>query len=119
MKKASWQKRIKKACEDAGTYEPFFNDVIAQLAEIMELKDNAMKQYEATGGHPVVAYTNKGGQTNLKKNPALVVIMECNAQALAYWRDLGLTVKAYKSLGESSKKESEDNFSKLLGSIMD
>ena len=45
-------------------------------------------------------HTNKGGATNMTKNPALVAIMDCNAQALAYWRDLGLTPAGLKRLGD-------------------
>ena len=50
--------------------------------------------------NPVLMHTNKGGATNMTKNPALVVIMDCNAQALAYWRDLGLTPAGLKRLGD-------------------
>ena len=43
-------------------------------------------------------HTNKGGSTNIVKNPALVVLMDCNTQALAYWRELGLTSRSYKTM---------------------
>ena len=98
MKKTSWKKKIKEACNDAGTYQPFFDSVIDSLAGIMELRDNAQERFEATGGSTIVKHTNKGGSTNIVKNPALVVLMDCNAQALAYWRELGLTSRSYKAM---------------------
>lgn len=98
MTKEKWQTKIKEACETAGTYQPFFDAVIDSLAGIMEMRDNAREKFEASGGNTVVAHTNKGGNTNIVKNPALVVLMECNAQALAYWKELGLTSRSYKSM---------------------
>lgn len=105
MTKAEWAKRIKKACKEAGTYKPFFNSIIDTLAGIMEMRDDACEKFEATGGNTVIAYTNKGGATNIVKNPALVVVLDCNAQALAYWRDLGLTPSGLKRLNENGLKE--------------
>lgn len=107
MDKAQWRRKIKTACKKAGTYKAFFDSVIDTLAGIMELRDKAVAQFEATGGQTIVRYTNKGGATNPTKNPALVVIMDCNAQALAYWRDLGLTPAGLKRINEENLKEKE------------
>ena len=82
-KKKTWADKIRKACKDAGTYRPFFYLAINQLAEIMEIRDKAKEQFEESGGNPVVMHTNKAGHKNIVKNPALVVINECNQQALA------------------------------------
>ena len=98
MKKATWRKNIKQMCEAAGTYQPFFDSVIDSLAGIMELRDNAQEKFNASGGSTIVKHTNKGGSTNIVKNPALVVLMDCNTQALAYWRELGLTSRSYKTM---------------------
>lgn len=119
MDKSEWAEKIKDACKQAGTYEPFFDIVIDELAGIMQTKSDAEEMYKKSGGSPVIKYTNKGGFTNLRKNPALVVIQECNQQALAYWRELGLTSKAYKSIeGAFKKREETDAFSELLGDIL-
>jgi len=105
MIKEEWITRLKKACRDAGTYRPFFDEVIGQLAQILEIRDNATAEFEISGNKPVVVHTNKGGHSNVVKNPALVVINECNQQALAYWRDLGLTPAGYKKLnGEVTER---------------
>lgn len=98
MTKKRWKTKIKKACETAGTYQPFFDQVIDTLAGILELRDSAQEQFDALGGETVIEYTNKGGATNVTKNPALVVLMDCNAQALAYWKELGLTSRSYKAM---------------------
>lgn len=116
MKKESWKKRIKKACTDAGTYQPYFDDVINTLAGIMATRDAAEEKYKASGMAPVIKHTNKGGATNIVKNPALVVLMDCNNQALSYWRDLGLTPAGLKRLGEKDLV-SKDNGGGLAGAL--
>lgn len=105
MKKRAWKAKIKNASKTAGTYQPFFDSVIDTLAGIMEMRDNALEKFEAEGGNTIVTHTNKGGSTNIVKNPALVVIMDCNTQALAYWRDLGLTPAGLKRINEAAMKE--------------
>lgn len=100
MTKTQWKNRIKKACRDAGTYQKYFDNLIDTLAGILENRDKAQEWYEESGAKPIVKHTNKAGASNLVKNPALVVIQDCNQQALAYWRDLGLTPMGLKRLGE-------------------
>ena len=118
MNKTDWRNRIERATREAGTYEPFFDDVIDTLASIMEMRDAATEQYEKDGGQPVVEYTNKGGFTNLRKSPALAVINECNQQALAYWRDLGLTPSGFKRLTGKEVKDTKDaRFEDVLANI--
>ena len=118
MKKKTWKSRIKKACMEAGTYRPFFDNVIDTLAGILENRDLAQAEYERLGSSPIVKHTNKGGATNVVKNPALVVVMECNQQALAYWRDLGLTPKGLKALDDKALKEnSKQSFEDVLSGL--
>lgn len=117
MKKAGYKKKIIKMCQDAGTYAPYFDMTIEKLAYILEIIDDATRQYKASGGNPVIAHTNKAKERNLVKNPALVVINELSSTALAYWRDLGLTPKGLKSLGESIQKEETDSFENFLSNL--
>lgn len=117
MSKTEWFEKIKAATEAAETYKPFFDLAIEQLAQIMETKDAAVEQYEASGGLPVLDYTNAGGHTNPRKNPALAVIQECNTQALAYWRDLGLTPSGFKKIQGTTAQEKETSFEELLEGI--
>jgi phage terminase small subunit len=46
----------------------------------------------------------------MERNPLLRVWMDLNAQALAYWRDLGLTPSALRRItGESGKAKEADS----------
>jgi len=89
---------------EADTYKPYFDHVIDTLAGIMEQRDAAQRLFEESGGKTVVLHTNKGNATNIVKNPALVIVMELNAQALSYWRDLGLTPAGLKKINEAAMK---------------
>lgn len=100
--KTAWKTRIKKACIEAGTYKPYFDEMIISLAAVLEKRDEAEIGYVDSGNAPVVEHTNQGGATNLVKNPYLIVWMDLNAQALSYWRDLGLTPAGLKKLGENT-----------------
>lgn len=117
--KGTWKRRIKAACDEAGTYEPFFDLTIEQLAGILETRDAAQKQFKESGGAPVVTHVNKGGFENVVKNPALAVINECNQQALSYWKELGLTSKAYAQMQKAGAgvKKKEATFEDLLSGI--
>ena len=118
MKQKGWQNKIIKTCREAGTYQPFFDTIIEQLSQILEIRDNAVKQFKESGNSPVVKYVNKGGHENVVKNPALVVINECNQQALAYWRDLGLTPAGYKKLGKDDIGERKTSaFENMLSKL--
>lgn len=105
MVKDGWKKKIRLACENAGTYRPYFDSTINTLAEIMAKRDQAAKQFEASGGELVVEYTNKAGATNMMKNPLLVIWEDMNKEALAYWRDLGLTPAGLKKIDEAALKQ--------------
>ena len=117
MIKQEWQKRITATCQRAGTYRDVFDDIIEQLSQILEIRDNATAEFEQSGNKPVVVHTNKGGHTNIVKNPALVVINECNQQALAYWRELGLTPVGYKKLSGESAEKADTTFEDALARI--
>ena len=105
MDKTTWVETIRQAAIDAGTYRPYFDSVIDTLAGIMEARDDAAEKFNASGGQTVVMHTNKGGATNIVKNPALVVVDDLNKTALAYWRDLGLTPAGLKRINETALKE--------------
>lgn len=104
MKKEAWKKRIKKACIEAGTYRDYFDSVIVSLAEILEARDQVRKYYKDSGAEPIVMRTNKGGHSNMEKNPILVIYDDMNKTAMAYWRELGLTPKGLKAIDEKAMK---------------
>lgn len=117
MTKEEWKNAIIEKCKAAGTYNSVYDFAIDTLAGIMEIKDEAIEDYEATGKSPVISYTNKAGHTNLRKNPALQVINDCNTQALAYWRDLGLTPSGFKKLDGQVVQKKEGTFEDILENI--
>lgn len=109
MKRKTWEKRIRDSCEKAGTYRPFFDATIAALSEILERRDEVGKFYQDSGGQPLVEYTNKYGAKNFVKNPALVMWDDLNKNALAYWRDLGLTPAGLKRIDQNALKKKKSN----------
>lgn len=104
MTKTAWKRRIKQACSEAGTYRPFFDAVIDTLAGILEKRDMAQEMFERSGGNVLVKHTNKSGATNIEQSPVLRLINDLNRDALAYWRDLGLTPAGLKKLNEAALK---------------
>lgn len=121
MEKKDWIRKINAACRKAGTYQPQFKYVIDTLAQIMEDRDKVHEQYVATGSRPTIIHTNKAKEQNIVKNPMLVMELDLNAQALAYWRDLGLTPAGLKKLNAEVVKEktASDGLEKLLAGLGD
>lgn len=100
-----WRGRIVQAMRDAGTYREYFSPVIDTLANILQRRDEAERLFEAGGGNVLVKHTNKGGATNIEQNPVLRMINDLNRDALAYWRDLGLTPAGLKRIDEGAMKQ--------------
>lgn len=99
MTKFRWKEKIVSSCQEAGTYQPFFDGAIETLAMILEQRDKIHKQYVEEGSNPtVVRHTERSGEQNIAKNPLLALESDLNAQALAYWKELGLTMKSWKEL---------------------
>ena len=118
MEAKSWKLRITNAMKEAGTYQPFFDEVITTLAGIMNKRDDAEDFYIKTGGRPIVKHTNKGGNSNLEQNPALRLINDLNRDALQYWRELGLTPAGLKKIiDDSMKNSSASPLDKVLESL--
>ena len=70
MKKEEWQKIIRSACEDAGTYRTFFDPVIDSLAGIMDRRDNAQEKFIASGVRPwLLTRTRAAVRTSLNIRP--------------------------------------------------
>ena len=108
MTAARWKSKIKKNAIKAGTYQDCFDPVIATLAEILEQRDKAKEQFEASGGGCVIKYTNKGGATNPAKNPFLLVWDDLNTTALSYWKELGLTPAAFRKMSGNTAPNAEE-----------
>ena len=119
MTAAEWKKRITRDVKAAGTYQKYFGSVIDTLSGILARRDDAEALFIASGGKILVKHTNKGGATNIEQNPALRLINDLNRDALAYWRDLGLTPAGYKRLNlEAAQTKSNDGFEKILSQLI-
>ena len=119
MTAAEWKKRITRDVKAAGTYQKYFGSVIDTLARILERRDDAEALFIASGGNILVKHTNKGGATNIEQNPALRLINDLNRDALAYWRDLGLTPAGYKRLNlEAAQTKSNDGCEKIRSQLI-
>lgn len=105
MKQKGWKAKIKKACEEAGTYRPYFDDIIDTLSAILERRDIVEKAFKDAGSEIIVYHTNKAGAVNAEQNPMLRLINDLNRDALAYWRDLGLTPAGLKKIDEKAMQK--------------
>ena len=105
VNKQAWVERITASAVSAGTYRPYFDDVIDTLADILERRDAARAMFDESGGKIIVDHTNKAGATNIEQNPMLRMVNDLNRDALAYWRDLGLTPAGLRRIDEQSMKQ--------------
>lgn len=103
MTAKKWKNKIKNACESMGTFRSEYEPRMNTLADILESRDKVYEQFVTSGGNPVINHTNKRGATNLVKNPLMVAWLDLNAQALVYWRELGLTPSGFKKLSDDGK----------------
>ena len=118
MTATKWKNLIKRQLSALGQTEKAYDSVISTLADILEQRDAVYQEYIDTGCEPVREYTNKGGATNLTKNPLLVLWDDLNKSALAYWRELGLTPSSYKKMtGDAPKKEKGGGLAEALKSL--
>lgn len=118
MTKAKWEKLILEQLNALGTYKPAFDSVIETTAAILEQRDRTAREFKGSGGCSVIEYTNKGGSTNMTKNPLLTLWDDLNKSALAYWRELGLTPSSYKKMaGEGAKPEKRSALADALASL--
>ena len=118
MDRDAWVARITASCQAAGTYRTWFDDIITTLADILAMRDEARELFVESGGNIVVDHTNKAGATNLEQNPILRMVNDLNRDALAYWRDLGLTPAGLKKIDQQSMKQRKKSaFAEVLKGV--
>lgn len=105
MNKTEWKDLIKHHTEQAGTFRAEFAPVIDALSEILEQRDRTYQEFIDTGAQTVVEVVSDRGAVNERKNPRLQVWMDLNTQALAFWRDLGLTAAGLKRINENAMEK--------------
>lgn len=108
MNKEEWKKLLIYNCQEVGTFQETFLPVIETLAQILEQRDQVHEQYVKEGSHPTITrHTERSGEKNTAKNPLLMIENDLNAQALAFFRQLGLTPKGLKELTSPTVNESK------------
>ena len=116
---AAWRDKIRRQIQATGMYRPAFCSVVDALAKVLEQRDAAYQQYLAEGAQLVVEKISDRGAVNRVKNPLLQTWMDLNAQALAYWRDLGLTPAGLKKIDEEAMKpRKQDALAKVLNDLV-
>ena len=104
MEAKRWKKKLVEMCTEVGTMKPAFTSVIATLADILCQRDAAYQAFVESGAEICIEKTNARGDSNLARNPRYQAWVELNTQALAYWRDLGLTPAGLKKIDEQALK---------------
>lgn len=115
MKKGAWKKKIIQSMTDAGTQGDFYDATVDTLADILERRDEAMKQWKAEGSLFLITRMSDRGAVNKAKNPLLGIVQECERDALSYWSSLGLTPSSLKKVFKEDKEEEK---SKRLADVL-
>lgn len=123
MTKEEWAPRIREACVNAGTYRPYFDDLITTLAGVLERRDECERQYNESDEGMTIERTNKAGFTTMVKNPTMVFYDDFCRTALSYWKELGLTPAGLKKLKDETfndrKEDKGSGLQRLLEAISD
>lgn len=109
MNRNEWKNSIIKMTEGVGTYKPEFDSVIDTLADILEQRDRAYEDFINSGAEIVITKISDRGAENVGKNPRLTIWSDLNTQALAYWRELGLTSKSLKDIRGATDNAKEES----------
>ena len=105
----AWRRKIKDQTVRAGTYRTEFNSPIDALAKILEQRDRTYAQFLDEGAEILVTRISDRGAENRSRNPLLQIWTDLNTQALAYWRDLGLTPAGLKKIDEQAMKQKKES----------
>ena len=100
MTKSKWRFNIYEDIKNNGNYKPSFDRVIDTLAQVLEQRDKVMQEFKDRGEE----YTISG-----RKNPLIVLWDDLNKTALAYFRELGLTVASLNRIDEGAVKQPKHN----------
>ena len=82
MTAKTWTKKIKDACAQAGTWQPFFAPLAEQLAETLAQRDEARARFREEDGELLVEQASGKG-FRLEKNPMLQLISDLDRDALS------------------------------------
>lgn len=104
MTAKKWADEVRAQAKAVGTYREAYEPVIVTLATVLEQRDRAYADYIEDGARTTIEKESDRGAKNVGINPKLRAWQDLNAQALAYWRDLGLTPAGLKRIDEKATK---------------
>jgi hypothetical protein len=113
MSAQEWKERIVESAKSIGTYREEFDDIIAMLSEILDRRDKIKKQFTDEGEIFLVKKVSDRGSVNYSKNPLLATLENCEAQALTFWREIGLTPRGLKQIDEIAAKSGKSQGGEL------
>ena len=90
-----------------------FDDTITMLSEILDRRDKIKKQFTDEGEIFLVKKVSDRGAVNYSKNPLLTTLENCEAQALTFWREIGLTPRGLKQIDEMAAKSGKQQGGEL------
>lgn len=102
MKASSWKRKIIEQCNAVGTYKDAFLPTVDALSRLLERRDATYEQFVSEGSVAIIEKISDRGAVNKTVNPLLRLWQELNRDALAYWRDLGLTPAGLKRINEGA-----------------
>ena len=114
-----WKRKIIQQCKAVDTYQASFSGAITTLSNLLERRDDVYDEFISGGCQTLVVKVSDRGAENQVINPLLKLWQDLNRDALAYWRDLGLTPAGYKRLNlEAAQAKSNDGFEKILSQLL-
>ena len=105
MKASAWKHKIIAQCEAVGTYKDAFLPAIDALSRLLENRDKVYAEFLDSGAESIIEKVSDRGAVNTAINPQLRLWQELNRDALAYWRDLGLTPAGLKRIDDAAVKK--------------
>lgn len=100
----TWQKKIREACRQAGTWQSCFGPLADQLAETLAQRDEAREKFREEDGELLVEQASGKGY-RLEPNPLLQLVSSLDQAALAMMRELGLTPRSMRQIKGSVEPE--------------
>jgi len=120
MTERAHYQQIHARCINLGVWRDEFSTVARRLAKIYVRIAAIEDEITAPTFSPLIEHTNKGGATNLVKNPLLSQIDALYDQALTYERELALTPAAHKRVSDAaSAPAAESPFTAIMKKVMD
>lgn len=100
---------IIRRMKGVGTYREEFMPTIERLASLYVQRDQLDARIAEVDPSPVILHTNKGGSTNMTKNPILATRDTLFDKLLSHERELGLTPTALRKMNASAFAVKEES----------